>query len=67
MEYLINLVTYFLSFIASMYALSSVDFNKFLKKNRPAQAQALYLILAMVMAYLLGQFILTITYKTFML
>lgn len=67
MGYIMNLACYFFSFVACLYALSAVDFNKFLKKNRPAQAQALYLILAMALAYLLGRFILSITYKTFML
>lgn len=67
MSFLTNLAVYFCAFVACLYALSAVDFNKILKKNKPMQAQALYLILAMALAYLLGRFILAITYKTFML
>ena len=67
MSFLVNLVVYFCAFVASLYGLSAIDFNKILKKNKPMQAQTLYLILAMALAYLLGRFILAITYKTFML
>ena len=67
MSFLVNLVVYFFVFVVSLYGLSAVDFNKILKKNKPMQAQTLYLILAMALAYLLGRFILAITYKTFML
>ena len=48
---------YFISFAISLYGLSAFDFNRFLKPNRPRQAQILYLLLAMIMAYLFGEFV----------
>lgn len=67
MKFLIQLFIYFICFFICLYALSAVDFNKFLKKNRNYEAQVLYIVLAMIMAYILAKFILSLTYKTFML
>lgn len=47
-----------------MLALGSLDFNKFLKKNRVWQAQLLYIILAMVLGYAVAQFLINIMYQT---
>lgn len=62
MTYFIRVLVYFVSFAISLYALSALDFNRLLKKNRVMAAQALYIVLAMAMAYLLGEFLIGIMY-----
>ena len=37
---------YLLTFIASLFALSGLDFNRFIKQGKVAQGQLLYLMLA---------------------
>lgn len=60
--FLKELLVYFVAFGVSLYALSGVDFEKIMRKGRSAQIQALYIILSMAIAYLLGQFLLAIMY-----
>ena len=56
-RFYVRLLIYYISFAISLYGLSALDFNRFLKPNRPRQAQILYLLLAMIMAYLFGEFV----------
>lgn len=56
-RFYIRIIIYFLSFILSLYALSALDFNKMIKPNKVSQAQLLYIMLAMVLAYLFGEFL----------
>ncbi len=65
MSFIESLIIYFACFAASLYALSGVDFAKLMKKGRTIQIQALYLILAMAIAYLLGKFLMAIMYRSF--
>lgn len=67
MNFIGQLITYFICFAISLYGLSAVDYSKFIKKNKVYQAQVLYIIISMIIAYLLGKFILAITFKTFTL
>ena len=62
MTYFIRLLIYFVAFAISLYALSALDFNRFLKKNHVMAAQVLYIVLAMALAFLMGQFIMAIMY-----
>ena len=55
-----QLLVYFVAFVLSLYALSGVDFEKIMKSKRTQQIQTLYIILSMVLAYLLGEFLLAI-------
>ncbi|MBR2066927.1 MAG: DUF1146 domain-containing protein [Solobacterium sp.] len=55
--FLIKAFVYVIVFGASLYALSSLNFEKLIRKNMVAQAQLLYIFLAMCMAYLVGSFI----------
>lgn len=45
-------------FALSLWALDALNFNKLLKINKVAQAQLLYLLLAMAMSTLVLQFLL---------
>ena len=62
MIYFTRLVIYFICFAISLYALNALDYNRFLKKNSIMKAQILYIIIAMAIAFLMGQFIMGIMY-----
>jgi uncharacterized integral membrane protein (TIGR02327 family) len=59
-EKLIQITVYFFSFAISLYALSALDFNRFLRKNKTLPAQMLMLLLAMAMGTLVAQFLLAL-------
>ena len=67
MTYIVQLIIYFICFFICPYALRAVDFNRLIRKNRVYEAQVLYIIIGMIMAYILCKFILCLTYRTFML
>jgi uncharacterized membrane protein YwzB len=52
------IILYFVSFGVCLYALMAIDFKKFVYPSRVIQTQALLLILAMALAYLMTQFLL---------
>lgn len=54
-------VVYLVCFVASLYALSGVQFDKFIYVRQPIKAQVLLLLLAMALAYLCGTLILELT------
>ncbi len=56
----VRISIHFISFGLSMMALSALEFNKLLKKHKVWQAQLLYVILAMVLAYGMAQFLINI-------
>lgn len=56
-QLLIREVTYILCFILSMQAMQALNFEKFLKQGHVRQAQVLYFMLAMALAYLAGSFV----------
>lgn len=60
-EYIFRIGTYLITFIASLFALSGLDFNRFIKQGKTAQAQLLYILLALCIAYLSGSLILKIS------
>ena len=57
-----KVVTYLVCFIGSLYGLSALDFNRFIKQGKVAQANILYAMLALSMAYLVGTLLLNIVY-----
>lgn len=57
-----KVLIYFLSFVISIYGLNALDFNRFIKKGRVASTYVLYFVLACVLAYLFGQFLMDIIY-----
>lgn len=60
MSPLVRIGIHFASFAIAMIGLSSLDFNRMLKKHKVWQAQLLYIVLAMVLGYGLAQFLLSI-------
>lgn len=57
-----KIIVYLISFLISLYGLSAIDFNRLLKKNKVKEAWVLYFVLSICLAYLFGQFIISITY-----
>lgn len=58
---IVSLCIYFLCFIASFYALSSLRFEQFCNVQKPIKVQMLLLLLAFGLAYIAGQFLLQVT------
>lgn len=55
---IIKLVTYIGSVVVSIYALSYIDFARFLRKNKAREFNVLFLMLSLALAYLVSSFIL---------
>ena len=62
LNFILKVLVYLIAFVASLYGLSALDFNRLLKKNKPAASQFLYMLIAFIMAYLLGNFFMEIIY-----
>lgn len=61
--FLLTCGIYILSFVVTWNAMSCLNYEKFLKKGHVKQAQVLYVLLAMAVAYLVGSFICVFLYK----
>jgi len=61
-DFYLRVLIYLVCFIISIYSLSAIDFNRFLKQGKVASAQILYLVLACCLAYLLGNFLMAVIY-----
>ena len=48
---------YALTFFLSMFVLSGVNFDKFMKRNKPIEARVIVFILAFAASYLVTNFI----------
>ncbi len=55
---IIKLVTYIGSVMVSFYALSCIDFARFLKKNKAREFNTLFILMCFALAYLVASFIL---------
>lgn len=62
LRFYLKIIVYLVSYIACMYGLSALDFNRFLKQGKPAAAQILYILISLAMAYLVGNFLMGIIY-----
>ena len=62
LDFYIRVIIYFICFLLSFYALSALDFNRFLKQGKIVQGQLLYFVLASCMAYLMGSLFIAIIY-----
>jgi uncharacterized integral membrane protein (TIGR02327 family) len=60
---IVRILIHFFGFGVAMLGLSSIDFNRLLKKNKVWQAQVLYLVLSMVIGYGVAQFLLNIMWN----
>ncbi|MEG0564388.1 DUF1146 domain-containing protein [Anaerorhabdus sp.] len=61
--FVIRITVYLVCFAATMYGLSSINYEKFLKGGKVTQAQVLYLLVALAIAKLAGDFLLSLAYK----
>ncbi|MEG0165603.1 DUF1146 domain-containing protein [Anaerorhabdus sp.] len=61
--FIVRTTIYLVCFAATMYGLSSVNYEKFLKKGRVIPAQVLYLLVALAIAKLAGDFLLSLAFK----
>ncbi len=52
-----ELILYIVFLPCVLYALDSLDFNHFLKKNKVIQARILYIMISLALAYLLVNFV----------
>ena len=59
--YISKIIIYLICFVVSLFGLSAFDFNRIIKKNNIVQAWVLYFIIALVLTYILGQFMFSIT------
>lgn len=57
MDSLKSFLVYVIAFALAMFALSSLNFEKLIKKNKVVEAQLLYILLAMALGYLVANFI----------
>ncbi len=55
---MLKIYLYTICTMASAFALSSINFEKFLKKNKVFEARLLYFILSFICGYLLADFLL---------
>lgn len=61
-KFYMRVLVYFICFIFSLFGLSALDFNRYVKKGKIASAWILYFIIAFSLAYLSGSFIMAIIY-----
>ncbi len=57
LNFIKNFLIYIISFTLAMFALQSVNYEKFIKKGRVIEAQLLYILIAMALGYLIAQFV----------
>ena len=57
--FILRSVVYLLMFLVTWFAMDAINYEKLLRKNKVNQAQMLYFILVMAVAYLAGSFILS--------
>ncbi|MBQ9047270.1 MAG: DUF1146 domain-containing protein [Solobacterium sp.] len=62
-SFYLRAAVYILCLIASWYGMSAVQYEKILKANHTRQAQVLYVLLVLGLAYLAAQFILGFIYR----
>ena len=57
--FILRSIVYLLMFLGTWFAMDAINYEKLLRKNKVNQAQVLYFILVMAIAYLAGSFILS--------
>ena len=62
-DIVIRIVLHIVSFGVCWYALSGLDWAKFIKQGRVMQAQLLLIVLSMALGYLLAQFLMAIGFS----
>ncbi|MBR4163975.1 MAG: DUF1146 domain-containing protein [Solobacterium sp.] len=63
-QFLVKAIVYLVMLCLSWYGMSAVNYESILKKNHVGQAQLLYFLLVMSLAYLSGSFLLALIYRS---
>lgn len=61
-DFWLRVFIYFICFALSLMALTAIDFNRLVKKNASFNAQVLYGLIGIALAYLVGEFVMNIIY-----
>lgn len=62
-QFLIRTCIYILALVVSWFAMDAVNYEKILKKGHVKQAQVLYFLLVIALAYLVGSFCCVFLYR----
>ena len=62
MDNIIKVIIYIICFGISIYGLSSINIEKFIKANKIPQTYTLYFMIAIALAYLVSEFILNLKF-----
>ena len=63
LDFYLKVMIYFFCFLLSLYGMSALDFNRFVKQGKVAQAQILYFVICCCMAYLMGSLMIAVMYR----
>lgn len=63
LDFYLRTAIYLICFVLSLYGLSALDFNRFVRQGKVLPAQVLYYIIACSLAYLMGNFLMAIIYR----
>lgn len=61
-QFIIRVFVYLLSFVVCWFGMQAFDYERILKKGHTQQAQVLYFLIVIALAYLVGQFFLGLVY-----
>ena len=61
-DFYIRVAVYFICFILAIFGMSGLDFNRFVKQGKVAQAMILYFVICCALAYLMGSFLMSLIY-----
>lgn len=61
-DFYTRVIVYLICFVICMFGLKAFDFNRFIKSNHVKEAWVLYFIICIALTYLLGQFVMSVTY-----
>ena len=59
-DFILKIIVYLFCYVISLYGLSASDFNRFINQGKTSQALVLYYVIAFIMTYILGQFMMSI-------
>ena len=62
-DFYVRAAIYFLCFLIVLYGMSALDFNRFIRQGKVAQAQILYFVISCALAYLMGNFLMSLIYR----
>ena len=61
-DFYLKVGIYFFSFLLALLGMSALDFNRFVRQGKVMQAQVLYFVICSALAYLMGNFLMSLMY-----